>query len=167
MAEALARDILGRVDEARDGGDAQKGGIDAEKGANAHDSGTAPGGGWPLAAIEVFSAGIAAFPDMPASPEAVEVMSEMGIDLGGHRASALVPEDVESADLILTMTEAHRDFVRRMVPGTEEKVYTLGEFAGRGEEVPDPFGRSLDVYRQSAEVIKDLVIQALVRLKEG
>ncbi|HZK17779.1 MAG TPA: low molecular weight protein arginine phosphatase [Clostridia bacterium] len=124
-------------------------------------------GGWPLGSIEVFSAGVAAFPDMPASPEAVEVMFEMGIDLEGHRASVLIPEDVESADLVLTMTERHRDFVRQMAPGAAGKVYTLGEFAGRGEDVPDPFGRSLDTYRQSAEAIKDLVIQALVRLKEG
>ncbi len=114
--------------------------------------------------IEVVSAGIAALPGSEASPQAVAVMEEMGLDLRSHRASLLTRRDVEEADLVLTMTRGHKKMVREMAPDLAEKIFTLAEYAGRGGDVPDPFGGPVDVYRQCAGELRYLISLALDRL---
>lgn len=117
--------------------------------------------------IEIASAGTMAFPGAPAAENAVKVLSDMGIDLKGHAASLLTPEDVRGADLVLTMTAAHREQVRAMAPECEDKIFTLAEYAGSGDDIPDPFGASEEIYRQCASEIQKLVKQALERFLSG
>ncbi len=111
--------------------------------------------------IEITSAGTTALPGAPAADNAVKVLSSMGIDLEGHSASLLTPQDVEGADLVLTMTGVHREQVRSMVPQCRDKVFTLAEYAGAGSDVPDPFGGPEETYRACAQEIKSLVKRAL------
>jgi protein-tyrosine phosphatase len=84
--------------------------------------------------IEVLSAGTAAEPGAPASPEAVAAMAEAGVDISGHRTVRLTPELVRSADLILTMTRGHQRQVLQMVPEAQDKVHVLKEFVYPLEE---------------------------------
>ncbi|MGB9804694.1 MAG: low molecular weight protein arginine phosphatase [Desulfofundulus sp.] len=114
--------------------------------------------------IEVFSAGIAALPGSEASPQAVEVMEEMGLDLRSHRATLLTRRDLEEADLVLTMTESHKRLIREQAPDLAGKIFTLSEYAGRGGDIPDPFGGPVDVYRQCAGELRYLISLALDRL---
>ncbi|MTI83582.1 MAG: low molecular weight protein arginine phosphatase [Firmicutes bacterium] len=111
--------------------------------------------------IEIASAGTTALPGMPAAENAIKVLSSMGIDLKGHSASLLTPEDVQSADLILTMTGMHRRQVRSMVPGCENKIFTLAEYARVGADVPDPIGGPEETYRACAREMQTMVKQAL------
>ncbi|MCG0239556.1 MAG: low molecular weight protein arginine phosphatase [Firmicutes bacterium] len=117
--------------------------------------------GFPL---NVLSAGTFAIPDQPATPEAQATLMGRGIDLGDHRSRPLTPELVASADRILTMTAAHKEQVLALDPGAAGKTYTLGEYAGTGEEVPDPFGRSAEAYREAADQMERLLQLALERL---
>lgn len=78
--------------------------------------------------IEVSSAGLAAFPDAPGSPEALGVLSGEGIDLSDHRAVQLNSEMVRRADLILTMTASQKRQVLELFPEARGKVYILKEF---------------------------------------
>ncbi|AEG16920.1 protein tyrosine phosphatase [Desulfofundulus kuznetsovii DSM 6115] len=114
--------------------------------------------------VEVVSAGIAALPGSEASPQAVAVMEEMGLDLKSHRATLLTRRDVEEADLVLTMTQSHKKLIQEQLPDQEEKIFTLAEYAGRGGDVPDPFGGPVDVYRQCAGELRYLISLALDRL---
>jgi protein-tyrosine-phosphatase len=119
--------------------------------------------------VEVDSAGVAAFPGQPASEEARQVMAELGLDLKGHRAKLLTEELASQADLILTMTSAHKRAVEAL---TEDvPVFTLGEFAGGDEELADPFGQGIDAYRSAAGKIRELLVKTVDRLenfwKEG
>jgi len=115
--------------------------------------------------IQVSAAGIAAFPAEQASREAVQAMSEMGICLRDHRAARLTPEDVREADLVLTMTAAHRDFIKKLVPQCSEKIFTLAGYAGTGpEDVPDPLGYPLGAYRKCARKLEELIARSLARL---
>ncbi len=111
--------------------------------------------------IEIASAGTTALPGMPAAENAIKVLSSMGIDLKGHSASLLTQEDVQGADLILTMTGMHRRQVRSMVPECESKIFTLAEYAGAGADVPDPIGGREETYRACAREIQTMVKQAL------
>ena len=115
--------------------------------------------------FQVSSAGIAAFPGEQASREAVEAMAEMGICLRDHRATRLTPEDVREADLVLTMTTAHREYIKMLVPQCSEKIFTLAGYAGTGsEDVPDPLGHPLDAYRKCARKLEELIARSLTRL---
>lgn len=103
--------------------------------------------------VEVSSAGTGAWDGAPASEGAYLVGLERGLDLSGHRARLLTRELVEEADLILTMARHHRARVDEL--GGEGKVFVLGEYAGKGgDEVSDPFGGDLEVYRDTAQELE-------------
>lgn len=116
--------------------------------------------------LEFFSAGLAAWPGDRASREAVAVMAEMGLDLAGHTASRLKPEEVEKAGLVLTMTTLQRDAVLKLVPAAAGKVFTLAEYAGVGGDVPDPVGQPVEAYRRCAGRLSYLIARVVDRLRE-
>jgi protein-tyrosine-phosphatase len=75
----------------------------------------------------------------------------------------LTRELVEEADLILTMARHHRARVDEL--GGEGRVFVLGEYAGRGgDEVSDPFGGDLDVYRDTCVELDALAAAVAERL---
>jgi protein-tyrosine-phosphatase len=116
--------------------------------------------------IEVCSAGLAASPEEAASPFAVEAMAWKGIDMSDYRASRLTLDLVQEADLVLTMTRGHLEQVNMMFPGHAGKTFTLAGFAGSGSDITDPIGQPLDVYRQCARSLEDLIARVLDRLGE-
>ncbi len=122
-------------------------------------------------AVEVASAGTAAAEGMPASPQAVTAMRELGTEIGGHRARRLTREMVAAADLVLTMTRGQRQYVADLLPAAADRILTLKEFAfgeaKQWEDVADPFGSSLDAYRRSAVDLRAAVEAALDRLAGG
>ncbi len=113
--------------------------------------------------VEVFSAGVAAFPGDRATPEAVEVLAGMGIDLREHRARLLTADDVTRADLILAMTGDHLKVIKNLFPGASGKVFTLAEYAGVAGDVPDPICQPLAVYRRCAQRLEELVARVVDR----
>ena len=113
--------------------------------------------------VEVTSAGTGAWDGAPASEGAYLVGLERGLDLSGHRARLLSRELVEAADLILTMARHHRARVDEL--GGEGKVFVLGEYAGKGgDEVSDPFGGDLAIYRDTAQELEALAEAVADRL---
>lgn len=112
--------------------------------------------GWELT---VDSAGTGAFPGMPAAEHAVTAMQQRGLDLSSH-LSRDVP-DLQDYDLVLTMTRSHRDAIVARQPTMAGRVFTLGEYAGIGRDVPDPFGGPLYAYQQTASVMESM-LQAVV-----
>lgn len=116
--------------------------------------------------VQVSSAGTAALPNAGATEQAIAVMEEMGINLREHKATLLTPELVKEADLVLTMTGAHKEQVKRLIPEAKEKVFTLAEFAGAGTDILDPIGGPVDVYRQCAADLRHLIGLALDKIKD-
>ena len=113
--------------------------------------------------VQVTSAGTGAWDCAPASEGAYLVGLERGLDLSGHRARLLTRELVEVADLILTMARHHRARVDEL--GGEGKVFVLGEYAGKGgDEVSDPFGGDLTIYRDTAQELAALAEAVADRL---
>lgn len=97
--------------------------------------------------VRAESAGVSAAHGMSASPQAISVTRQHGIDLRRHRSRAITQEIVDGVDLTLTMTGRHWYDVTELAP--REKVRMLSNLAdnGLGEDVPDPFGGSIDDYR--------------------
>jgi protein-tyrosine-phosphatase len=128
---------------------------------------TARVGGTPmLEDIEVESAGTSAWTGAPASEGSYLIAIERGLDLSSHRARLLTREQVELADLILTMTEAQAERVVKL--GGAGKVHTLPAFAGFPDarrEVDDPFGQDVGGYREVGRHLEVLLDAATVRLR--
>ena len=101
--------------------------------------------------IVVASAGLAAWGGGPASSHAVDVMKEMGADLGGHESQPLTEALVSQADVILTMTAAHRAAILAQFPEAGGRVTMLSPDR---RDVLDPVGGTLETYQQCARQIR-------------
>jgi protein-tyrosine-phosphatase len=117
--------------------------------------------------VEVSSAGTLGLEGMPATREAVAVAAEHGVDISGHRSTALTARLIGDADLVLAMAQHHVDEITDLEPGAAAKTRLLASYAGRGDEdVPDPIGGDLDEYRRAYDLIRGLLEAALPRILE-
>jgi len=116
--------------------------------------------------VELSSAGSFALEGAPASKHAIEVASRHGIDLTLHRSRLLDRADVREADLIVTMSEKHRDTVGVIDPAALDYTVLLTDFCGGGDEVPDPIGGHVAEYERAYELISGCVEEMAARFDD-
>jgi len=87
----------------------------------------------------VMSAGISAALGAPASPEALKILAEEGIELQGHASQPLTQRLLTQADRIYTMTRGHQQAVLQSRPELQGRVHLL---APDGSDIVDPIGGS-------------------------
>jgi len=119
--------------------------------------------------LGVASAGTAAVDGQPASPEAVEVMTESGLDLSGHRARRVTAEMLSRARLILAMTRRHREFLLERFPDAADRIHTIKSYAGTAgpgeeEDIVDPLGLGVEAYRRAADELRRAIERIAERL---
>lgn len=102
----------------------------------------------------VVSAGVAAAPGCPSSPEAVEVLSERGVDISSHESQPVTTELLSQADQIFTMTRGHRELLLREFPELGSRVQLISR---NGIDVVDPIGAGFKEYRRCADQIEKYV----------
>lgn len=132
--------------------------------------------------FEVASAGVQGWDRQPMDTMAAMELMRLGHEPGKFRSHAIDSYLVDSADLILTATKAHRSEVLAMNPRALRRTFTLVEFATLCEKVdgayptalvaeaarqrslapadvdiPDPYRRSPEVHRQTADQIAEAV----------
>jgi protein-tyrosine-phosphatase len=76
----------------------------------------------------------------------------MGGDLGGHESQPVTEALVRQADIILTMTAAHRAALLAQFPEAGGRVALL---SAERQDVIDPIGGSLETYRRCARQIRE------------
>lgn len=126
------------------------------------------------------SAGTRAMVSHPMHAEAARALSDLGGYPGQFTAQHLTTRVAVRADLILTMTKAHRDQVLELVPSKFARTFTLSEAAFlasanqeasvtsmaslratlRSDElydIPDPMGQSREVFTAVASQIAALM----------
>jgi protein-tyrosine-phosphatase len=109
--------------------------------------------------VEVVSAGVAAIEGNRATPLACAAVHEaFDLDLSAHRARQLVP--AIDADLVLALDDESLRSARRLRLKVRPEL--LGDYAGTGEEVDDPYGGTRAEYDACARQI-DRLVQALVQ----
>ena len=138
--------------------------------------------------IEISSAGVSAINGRKATTYAQLVAREEGVDLSRHRATPLLLEEIDRADLILTMESGHQKVLLSLSPGAGAKTHLLKQYAnrtikdgsseeehssgagnesGRGVwDIKDPYGATLKVYRECRDEIKEGLKKALPRIIE-
>ena len=126
------------------------------------------------------SAGLHAVIGHPVHREAAAVLNGLGGDASNFSARQLNPKIASSADLVLTMTKAHRNAVLEIAPRQLRRTFTLSEAsrlaadfgpddlsqlaglrpqlsANDAPDVPDPIGQDPGVFASVGEQIADLL----------
>jgi protein-tyrosine phosphatase len=126
------------------------------------------------------SAGTHAVIGHPVHRLAAEVLIGLGGDPANFTARQLTPRIASEADLVLTMTAAHRTAVLELAPRQLRKTFTLGEASllastygartvadlaplrvrlseHQPVEIADPIGRDLDAFEAVGEQIAALL----------
>jgi protein-tyrosine phosphatase len=128
----------------------------------------------------VSSAGTRAMIGHPIHPHAAAVLDDMGADSSDFAARQLTPKIASGADLVLTMTKAHREVVLQQVPRLLHRTFTVTEAARLAsdfdvhgiadlaplrsrlsthdvEDVPDPIGQGPEYFEQTGARIAALL----------
>lgn len=114
----------------------------------------------PLRHIVVQSAGLHASRGMRAAVEAMDTVKQYGADLSSHFSQPATADLLRRADVIYTMTNAHREEILDLIPGAEKKTFRLDP----EEDVADPIGGGLSVYQQVATRLNAVLRQRLGEL---
>jgi protein arginine phosphatase len=118
--------------------------------------------------LEVRSAGIYALDGGEMSGNAKAVLASQNIAM--NHASKLVNEtDLKWANLILTMTTAHKQIVVEHYPQFADKIFTLKEYTApyASRDVSDPFGGDYSQYEQTFLELKQHMELLKEKLEEG
>ncbi|NJP91340.1 hypothetical protein HCN51_18060 [Nonomuraea sp. FMUSA5-5] len=75
------------------------------------------------------SAGVRALVGHPMAPHAITALDRLGLNGRAHRARLLDRDLIASADLLLTMEDAHRAVAVALDPRAAGRTFTLPEFA--------------------------------------
>lgn len=117
--------------------------------------------------VHVKSAGIYAMDGEKMSLNSQKVLAVNNVPFA-HASSSLQPSTVEWADLILTMTAAHKQALIFAFPEAISKIYMYKEFVTPDDiqDVMDPFGGNLGIYERTYEELSELT-EGLVKRLQG
>nr|WP_240163506.1 low molecular weight phosphatase family protein [Mycolicibacterium sphagni] len=130
--------------------------------------------------LTTSSAGTRAVIASPIHPEAVRVLERLGGDASDFAARQLTPQIASDADLVITMTKAHRDAVLGLAPRQLRRTFTLSEAAllvskwnaqsvadlaslrphlasTEVADIPDPIGQGPEFFTRVGAQIADLL----------
>jgi len=111
---------------------------------------------------EIISRGISAPEGLKASSSVVSILKEKeGLDASEFYAQRLDRSTILSSDLIFCMEDAQVKYILEVEPKAEGRVFNLKKFLPLGAEndIPDPVGRNLAVYREVYQIIKEAVLE--------
>lgn len=119
-------------------------------------------------AWDIRSAGVATGAGMPASQQGVIVMDELGISTREHASQPLSRELVDDAALIVCMSQSHVNAIAGQFPDASGRVYLLKSFGTTGghDDVDDPIGMPVDVYRDTRDEIDTAIRKMIPQLPE-
>lgn len=135
-----------------------------------------------MPALRVTTAGTHVVEGMPMSWRTRDAIAELGVERSMHRSHQLTDFDVDAADVVVCLAAEHVAYMRRTHPDAAAKTVTLkrlvrdlpnasgSSFAERlatldladteltsRDDVEDPAGGDLPVFRVCAHEIRDLV----------
>ena len=103
--------------------------------------------------LEAASAGID--PLGHVAPDTLKVLEEIGVSGEGLRSKALERMDIRDVSLLINLSEYS---LKRPLP------YFKGQILN--QPMPDPFGLSLEFYRQTRDAIKQWIMEELFPAQE-
>ncbi|KFN02972.1 low molecular weight protein arginine phosphatase [Bacillus clarus] len=117
--------------------------------------------------FEAQSAGVFAYPGSDASLHAKKALNEKGISIT-HASKQIDEVLLNWADIVLTMTENHKQIVLGYYPNVDGKLHTFYELTeGISKDISDPFGGPLSIYKATLEEMEKLVQTLLEKHSES
>ncbi|MEW9500843.1 low molecular weight protein arginine phosphatase [Jeotgalibacillus marinus] len=115
--------------------------------------------------IEVRSAGIFAMEGGQSSHHTKHVLDENGIH-HDHQSHSVTQADVHWANYVFSMTGAHKAMLVEQFSFATDRIFTLKEFTtGMGLDVSDPFGGSVEMYRQTYRELAQLMDRLIINIE--
>lgn len=116
----------------------------------------------PLRSLQVISAGVAARDGEDVSENSVVALKKVGLDIAHHRSTALTQAMLDSAFMVIGMTESHRAMIQFQAEPPPKRLHLFREFMPQrgGKEIGDPFGGPLKLY----ESTRDEMVEAIPSL---
>lgn len=118
-----------------------------------------------IANIDVRSAGIYALEGGGISENANRVLEKADI-AHNHVSHQVHQDDIEWADLILTMTVSHKEMLLQQFEQASGKTYTLKEYVTpyTAFDVSDPYGGDLYTYQHTFVELQQLIEQLIEKV---
>ena len=116
---------------------------------------------------EVISAGTHTDEGFPPVYMTQKIMTEQGIDVSSYRSNRLTKETVNKADLVLVMTQKHKDEILRIYQEKTKKIFLLKEFAekeDKNQDIADPIGLSYDAYKYCMKEIEECLRKVIRKI---
>lgn len=111
--------------------------------------------------VNILSRGIFVYDSFPINENAKIVLNNNNIDLPNHCSKPLTIEELETADLILTMEKQHKNLLLEFIknnPVYKNKIFTLYEYVLNEDlDVKDPFGLDINTYNKCFNEIYNLI----------
>ncbi len=104
------------------------------------------------------------FPE-PINPRAEAILVSNSLTLKDHTSRAFSKDDFDPRTLILTMTNEQKEKIVGEY-GMDLNLFSLPEFIGTEEEVPDPYGGVMADYGHCFEVLKEMLEKAAEKIKQ-
>ncbi|HRR33492.1 MAG TPA: low molecular weight protein arginine phosphatase [Kiritimatiellia bacterium] len=115
------------------------------------------------------SAGLAARPGLPASPEAIQVLAEAGAELRQHGSRPVTHDLIRDAYAVIAMTPSQADQLAWRFPPVQDRLFLLRAFdpdVPQPAAIDDPFGGTLDDYRRCRDIIREAVRGLIIYLNK-
>ncbi len=92
------------------------------------------------------------------------VMELMGMDISAHRSQAINLKMLKNFDLILTMEEEHKRWLKAQYRDFADRIYLLSEMVDQYEDIPDPIGGEMADYQEIAQLLEHMLTQGFDRI---
>ena len=94
---------------------------------------------------------------LPAAVDGVQVMQARAIDISAHRSRIVTREIIDSAAIILTMERGHKEALTIEFSHKKDRIYLLTEMIGPGYDIPDPYGKGLQDFEETAAELEAII----------
>ena len=111
----------------------------------------------------IISRGLAVTPGSALSTNSVLAMKEYDIDISCHIPTPISRNDINNADIVLTMTSSHSVFLKSVFPHYSDIIFSLSEYLGV-DNISDPYGQDLDAYISCAAQIHEAIKKLIKKL---
>jgi protein-tyrosine-phosphatase len=92
------------------------------------------------------------------------VMELMGMDISSHRSQGINLKLLQKFDLILTMEEEHKKWLKTQYSDFAKRAYLLSEMVGEYSDIPDPIGGELVDYQETARQLERMLTDGIDRI---
>lgn len=122
-----------------------------------------------ISGVRVISRGVATTESLPMSEASQAVLlSEYSISATTHRSARVSEQDIEAADIILTMEAFHADLLKEKFSLAAHKIFLLSNYADVTEigDIKDPAGQLEDIYHRVRHELQICLNNALKKMRE-